>query len=190
MMSFDDIARILASHRPTFLAAAELTRAAVTLILRKGTAGLEVLFIERATHDGDPWSGNLGFPGGKAENTDKSPRQAAEREVREEIGLDLCSARYLGRLSDITGAHLPVHVACFVYGVDELPPFALSNEIRDCFWVTLAELRNPERHIVAPVHFGVAHLERPAILIPQPDKPVLWGLTYRLVMQFLELLPE
>jgi len=63
--------------------------AAVALILLTGPAGLEMLFIERARHDDDPWSGNLGFPGGKVEETDDGERQAAERETREEIGLDL-----------------------------------------------------------------------------------------------------
>jgi 8-oxo-dGTP pyrophosphatase MutT (NUDIX family) len=190
MISFTDIADILASHQPTILAATDRTRAAVALILRMGTTGLEVLFIERATHDDDPWSGNLGFPGGKVEETDNGTRLTAEREVREELGLDLSNARYLGRLSDVAGAHLPVQVACFVYGAGDLPPFVLSNEIRDSFWVPLAELCNPERHIAAPVLYAGTTLERPAILLPQPGKPVLWGLTYRLIMQFLELLNE
>lgn len=190
MLSFTDVACILASRRPTTLAAGDRVRAAVALILRGGTTGLEMLFIERATHDGDPWSGNLGFPGGKVEEMDEGPRFTAVREVREEIGLDLDNARYLGRLSDVAGAYLPVLVACFAYGVRDTPPFILSNEIQDGFWVPLAELCSPERHVVAPVRYGGTTMDRPAILLPQPGKPVLWGLTYRLVMQFLELLKE
>lgn len=190
MTTTADIARILAGRRPTLLAAAGHTRAAVALILLPGKDGLEVLFIERAAHDGDPWSGDLGFPGGKVEEGDRAPRQTAMRESREEIGLDLGSARYLGRLSDVAGAHLPVQVACFVFGVSDPPPLVLNREIRDAFWVPLADLADPARHVTAPVRFGGETLKRPAIILPTPGKPVLWGLTYRLVMQFLELLGE
>jgi 8-oxo-dGTP pyrophosphatase MutT (NUDIX family) len=183
-----DIARILDRHPPVLLDLPGHTRAAVALILRGGTHGLEVLFIERAPRAGDPWAGDLGFPGGKEEEADSDPRQSAERETREEVGLDLRDGRYLGRLSDIAGAHLPVQVSCFVYGVDDPPPFAMNEEVRDVFWVALADLCAPARHVAAPVRFGGEMLARPAIRLPQPGKPVLWGITYRLVMQFLQLL--
>jgi hypothetical protein len=31
-------------------------------------------------------------------------------------------------------------------------------------------------------------MEVPAIILPRSDTPVLWGITYRLVMQFLEII--
>lgn len=188
MATLDDIQRILAGHEPEILPPDHGTRAAVALILREGESGLEALFIERAAHEGDPWSGDVGFPGGKVEEEDSDPRRTAERETLEEIGLDLREGRFLGRLSDIAGAHLPVRVACFVYGVRDPAPFALSREIREAFWVPLAELLDQARHVEAPVRFRGEILTRPAIHLPQPARPVLWGLTYRLVMHFLQLL--
>jgi 8-oxo-dGTP pyrophosphatase MutT (NUDIX family) len=186
--TFDDIARALAGCEPSLLGEEYRIQAAVALILREECSGLSVLFIERAARVGDPWSGDLGFPGGKVETVDGSPLQTAHRETREEIGLDLGGARYLGRLSDIAGAHLPVRVSCFVFGVHDLPLFMLSHELRDAFWVPLTELFAPERHVTAPVRFDGESLERPAIRLSQPGKPVLWGITYRLVMQFVALL--
>src|SRR5512141_3330966 len=106
MLSFDDIERILGAHQPTLMPRDFRTQAAVALILRSAFAGPEILFIERAHHDGDPWSGDLGFPGGKVEKTDGEERWTAEREALEETGLDLGNSRYLGRLSDIAGAHV------------------------------------------------------------------------------------
>lgn len=190
MISFDDIQRILACHKPMLIDGHGVTRAAVALILRPGETGLEVLFIERATHPGDPWSGDLGFPGGKVEERDGDPRQTAERETLEEIGLDLGGARCLGRLSDIAGAHTPVRVSCLVYGVEDLSLLVLSGEVRDAFWVSLADLVSPQRHFTSPVRFKGETFERPAISLPHTGKPVLWGLTYRLVMHFLDLLRE
>ena len=188
MTTYDGITHILARHRPALLDLPTYTRAAVALVLRAETDGLAMLLIERASRPDDPWSGDLGFPGGKVEKGESDIRLTAERETREEIGLDLREGRYLGRLSDVSGAHLPVLVSCFVYGVGNHPSFIFSHEIRDAFWISVAGLTSPERHVMARVSFGGKMLERPAIHLPQRGKPVLWGITYRLVMEFLELL--
>jgi 8-oxo-dGTP pyrophosphatase MutT (NUDIX family) len=188
MPTYNDIQERLTAHQPVFLSDGFRTRAAVALILRSSPAGAEVLFIERAAHAGDPWSGDLGFPGGKVETDDRDARLAAERETREEIGLDLGGARYLGRLSDIAGAHLPVSVSCFVYGLTGPARFQLGDEVRTTFWTSLAQLCNPERHIEAAVRFDGSTLLRPAIRLLEPGQTVLWGITYRLVIQFLGIL--
>lgn len=187
MPSYDDIQRILSDHRPLPLQGDFRTHAAVALIVRATAAGLELLFIERAVHDADPWSGDLAFPGGKVEAEDPDERLAAERETLEEIGLDLGTARYLGRLTDIAGAHLPVRVSCFAYGLTRPAPLLLCGEIRRTIWVPLETLCAPERHIEAPVRFGGTPLLRPAIRVLAPGETVLWGITYRLVIQFLEI---
>ena len=40
-----------------------VTRAAVALIEREGRDGRELFFIQRARRKGDPWSGDMAFPG-------------------------------------------------------------------------------------------------------------------------------
>jgi len=163
-----------------------LTRAAVALILRELNGDREVLFIERARDERDPWSGHLAFPGGKVE-TGEQEQQTAERETQEEIGLDLRPAQYLGRLPDIVGANLPVRVSCFAYLLaDESPNIDVNAEVQDVFWVRLSDLRDRDRHVMSTVRFSETAMEVPAIILPQPYKPVLWGITYRLVMQYLE----
>ena len=153
MVTTPYIERILDRHEPALLDLPGHIGAAVALILSEAPDGLSILFIERAARDGDPWSGDIGFPGGKVERTDGDPRQAAERETREEIGLDLGDARYLGRLSDIAGAHMPVRVSCFVYAVTGVVLFSLSDEVRNAFWVPLPALLALEHHVTAPVLF-------------------------------------
>ena len=164
------------------------TRAAVAMIMRESPSDLEILFIERASDERDPWSGHLAFPGGKVEPGEQA-RQAAERETQEEVGLDLGAQCYLGRMSDIVGANLPVRVSCFAYGImtASVQP-VVSPEVRDVFWVRLSDILRPECHQMAKVGFSGVSLKVPAIVMPQADKPVLWGLTYRLVMQFLEII--
>jgi 8-oxo-dGTP pyrophosphatase MutT (NUDIX family) len=184
--SFEWISYLLQHPRPALRDIPGHRRAAVSLLLSSTETGYQILFIERATHPGDPWSGNIAFPGGKVEPDDLGPQQAAERETMEELAIDLSQASYLGRLSDFDGAHLPVLLSCFVYGVSQSISFEANEEVKDAFWVPVADLVDMERHGMHQFTFSGDRFESPCIRLPQEDKPVLWGLTYRLLMNFLE----
>ena len=62
--AFAEISRRLGHPAPEIRNIPGYRRAAVALILSHTGSGYRMLFIERATHPGDPWSGNIGFPGG------------------------------------------------------------------------------------------------------------------------------
>ena len=161
--------------------------AAVALVLCDAGPGPEVLFIERAEHDQDPWSGHLGFPGGRVEATDPGSRAAAERETREEIGLDLAEGEYLGRLDDLLGAHLPVVVSCFVFGLRCRPVLTLNpTEVADAFWFPLADFLDPRLHGERTIPFQGEEVTYPTIQLLDADRPRLWGITYRLIARFLD----
>ncbi len=77
-------------------------RAAVSLILTEHPElGVSVLMIQRAIHPGDPWSGQMGFPGGKVDPEDDHITATALRECQEELALDINVLSRIGRLSDI-----------------------------------------------------------------------------------------
>lgn len=187
--SLDHIAKKLAFREiKAEQAVCDRTRASVAMILRPAASDVEMLFIQRAAHDLDPWSGHIAFPGGKLEEGELEC-QAARRETREEIGIDLSQDHYLGRLSDIVGANLPVRVSCCVFAVKQTScKPVLNDEVRDLFWVRLSDLRDPARHLTSSVAFDDRRFKVPAIRLPVTDKPVLWGITYRLVLQFLSVL--
>lgn len=187
MITLDVIRRRLADHIPLLLSPPGHRCAAVAMLLRPENPSPELLLVQRASHADDPWSGDLGFPGGKVEAADGDPRRTAERETFEETGLDLGQAAYLGRLDDIAGAHLPIVVSCFVYSIDRPADPQLSDELSDAFWVPLAELADPERNRQMPVRFRGEPLQRPAIVLADPARPVLWGITYRLLSRFFDL---
>jgi len=161
--------------------------AAVALILRQGStdAGLEMLFIERSRHPRDPWSGNLAFPGGRVDPGDNGTRAAAERETLEELGLDLNTGEHLGQLDDITGAYLPVRISCHLYHLPLLPQLKANHEVTRWFWFPLDELTNPTRHTCSELYWQGENRTISGINLLGEGEPLLWGITYRLVMQFL-----
>ena len=62
-------------------------------------------------------SGEISFPGGKIENVDKSPLEAALREAKEEIGVPKKDIRILGQLDEIvtgTGYHITPYVGILI----------------------------------------------------------------------------
>src|SRR5438094_3788844 len=68
----------------------ERVDAVVAILLYQDSADeLSTLLIQRVERSNDPWSGQIGLPGGRVEKFDGSTREALEREVREEVGLEL-----------------------------------------------------------------------------------------------------
>ena len=187
MIAFAEIRRLLAGRDPLLLVDERKTRAAVAVVLHQDSGALRLLFIERAQRRGDPWSGHIAFPGGKVEQCDREPRSTAERETLEEIGLDLRSAEYLGRLDDLTGTTLPVLVSAFVYSVENPGYFELNDEVREAFWVPATDLADTQRYVQHKFRYHGAEHVYPAIDLLGAGRPVLWGLTYRFVVQLLQL---
>ena len=160
--------------------------AAVAAVVRPGDRGPEMLFIERATRDGDPWSGHMAFPGGRTEPDDDDTFDTAVRESREEIGFDITAhsgVRWLGRLNDLEGnprwrgAALRVtpHV-CWLDG--ERPLLRLNYEVADALWVSVAELADPQHHI------DYRYPPRPDERFPGIEVGhgrVVWGMTLRML---------
>jgi 8-oxo-dGTP pyrophosphatase MutT (NUDIX family) len=182
-----DVRHALARHAPRVLDARR--RAAVAMVLHEragDSGGAEVLFIERARHPTDPWSGHMAFPGGRVDPEDTGPQAAAERETREEVGLDLAGAEALGRLDDLrAGIPLvaPLILSAFVYRVDERRELRPNYEVQSAFWVPVAALLDPARHV--GWRWGPARV--PGILVGEPDRHVVWGLTYQLLDGFFRL---
>jgi 8-oxo-dGTP pyrophosphatase MutT (NUDIX family) len=191
MASLDEIRRALTVHEPRTVSAADTRQAAVAMILCRRNGEPEVLFIERAQRRGDPWSGHMAFPGGRVEQADPDPRRAAERETFEEVGLDLSSAERLGRLDDLHGHHAPgvpeLVISAFVYHLPGPSELVLNHEVREAFWFPVASLLDPERHVDYPA-YQLGGLPYPGILVGDPERHVVWGLTYRFLEFFFEVM--
>ena len=140
MATIEDVRRSLAGHQPEIIPPGDRGHAAVALVVRPQGPDLEVLLIQRVEAKGDRWSGHIAFPGGRVGVEDAGPRQTAERETLEEVGLDLGRADHLGRLDDLAGGMAPIVVSGFVYAVREAPPLVLNFEVEQAFWLPIARL--------------------------------------------------
>jgi 8-oxo-dGTP pyrophosphatase MutT (NUDIX family) len=138
------------------------------------------LFIQRATAEDDPWSGQMAFPGGRNEDTDADLAATAARETLEEIGLDLASARALGALTDLDGGRAtnrPITVSGHCFWLPSSPGrLVLSHEVAAVVSVPVGDLLDPSRHI--DYHYPRTGLLFPGIQLDHPDQ-VIWGLTLR-----------
>ena len=165
-------------------------RAAVALIFRAGETGdPELLFIKRAEYPGDPWSGQVAFPGGREEVGDSNLMNTAIRETREETGLDLGrDATVIGTLEDLRPqtVRLPdIIVRPFVVLLTRPGELLLSDEVASAFWVPLAALRREESWRETTVLARGIQMERRAF---HHEGQVVWGMTERILAQLLALL--
>lgn len=189
MLSIGEIGSHLGGHAPTLFEQEAERRAAVAMVLRDDSGPVEVLLIERARHEADPWSGHMAFPGGRVDDIDRTSRDAAERETLEEVGVSLAGAAPLGRLDDMRGLPSTARqlvVSAFVYHVRDPDPLVTNHEVQEAFWFPLASLLDPALHIRHPVRRG-SRADFPGILVGEPGRHVVWGLTYRFLQSFFEV---
>jgi 8-oxo-dGTP pyrophosphatase MutT (NUDIX family) len=161
-------------------------RAAVALVLRVEHGGLALLFVKRAEYAGDPWSGQVAFPGGRHEPEDGTLWDTATRETREETALDLTrDGRLLGRLDDLhpRSQVLPsIVVRPFVAVAAPSEPLALSPELSSAFWVPVDRLRDAEARVISVVRPRGEEMRVPSFV---HDGHTIWGMTFRILEDFL-----
>lgn len=166
-------------------------RAAVALIVRDLDRNPEVLFIRRADQEGDPWSGQMAFPGGHLHQGDLSARHAAERETFEEIGLKLSvSGRYLGALepqrplTQIAGVSLVVWP--YVYElVDPSVQLVLSREVAEVHWALVGPMLRQENVLRVERELGGRRYSLPGFDV---NGRIVWGMTFRMLNRLLSLI--
>ncbi len=176
----------LSNHTPRQADSTGRTEAAVAIVLAVAErTRLDLLFIKRAEIEGDPWSGQMAFPGGRREPRDRDLLETARRETWEEVGIHLKADTLLGVLDDLaplTPTLPPILVRPFVFGLIERPGVTLSGEVAMHLWTPLDDL--PRQRGEAEITIRGDRLTMPAFAV---GPHVIWGMTHRIINSLLNL---
>ena len=161
-------------------------RSSVAIILTNGHSedNAKMLMIRRSKRQGDPWSGDMGFPGGRfSATTDKNIYETAMRELYEETGVKRGDGlENIGRLSELlTKAHeksAPMIITPFVFRVNKIPIFKKNNEVEELIWIPLSYFFNQQNRNTMEIRKGKLKWGFPSYIY---DKKCIWGLSLSMI---------
>src|SRR5947209_1449935 len=147
--------------------------------------GLQTLLVQRAEREGDPWSRQIGLPGGRVKQGAETPRTALHREVDEEVGIKLEDVG--AELGSLSVGHpmrrLEMRVQPWVYGLRVKPKVSLGSEIADSFWVSLTEL--PPKMKMSEIMIRNEPRSVESFVV---EGKIVWGFTYRVLTELIPIL--
>ncbi len=172
-----------------------LTRVQPALLVPKRSAGVavifgdsgdgeEVLLIRRAEREDDPWSGQVGFPGGMVSASDESFEETARRETAEEVGVDLSSgaAAFLGYMPELRARTREIVVVPSVFKLAVIPEVTPNKEVASSEWVGLRGLGRKEARSTYLLRRDGGDIPLPSLV---HGRLVIWGLTERILWTIL-----
>ena len=142
----------------------------------------EIIFTQRSSHL-STHSGEVSFPGGKADKIDHSLFDTALREYNEEINLNSKDVTELGKLNYLISRH-KIEVNPFIASVDHPQALQPNEEIQEIFTVPLDFLLDPK-------NIQRENIERHGSVWLVPTWNIkdqkIWGLTAMITVNFLNV---
>jgi 8-oxo-dGTP pyrophosphatase MutT (NUDIX family) len=163
-------------------------KSAVMILLFTQDNELHTFFIERNVYDG-VHSGQISFPGGGFEKTDKDLFHTALRETQEEIGIQAADIHILGNLTELYIPPSNFDVFPVVGFLDKEPQLDIdTSEVQKVFKISLSELRNRNNIGKGIITIkGGREVEVPCFWL---DNHMVWGATSMILSEFIEVVDE
>ncbi|MEO8719098.1 MAG: CoA pyrophosphatase, partial [Burkholderiales bacterium] len=175
------LATNLARHAPAPPAPHALTRAAVCVLVTDGGHGEAAFLLTRRAERLSTHAGQYALPGGRIDGGE-APLEAARREAREEIGLELAPRDFLGVLDEYPtrSGYLITPLVAWVADGARLAPN--PAEVAKIYRVPLADLGRPG----SPQFIAIPESDRPVIRYPVLGT-LLHAPTAAVLYQFMEV---
>jgi len=142
----------------------------------------ELIYTQRSSHL-STHSGEVSFPGGKADESDPSLFGTALRESNEEMNLDSKDVTKLGKLNYLISRH-KIEVNPFVASIDQPQTLKPNEEIQEIFTV-------PLDFLLDPANIKRETIERQGGVWQVPTWTIkdqkIWGLTAMITVNFLNV---
>lgn len=167
--------------------------AAVAVLLRgSGLDDFSVLLMRRAYRETDPWSGQIGLPGGHVEEIDDDLVATARRESVEEVGVDPMGgseAIHLGALPVLQATsrakRMPLFITPIVFYRAEVEEPTCGPEADEAFWL-------PMRMALSGVLDADHRYEHKGLVRMLPswrfEDRTIWGMTHGILTRFFQAL--
>lgn len=156
----------------------------VLIVLYPDSGIWNTIFIKRTTDHG-PHSGQMAFPGGMFEQSDKSLYDTAIREAEEEIGINSKDITYIGKLTPL---HIPVSNIIVNPFIVSLPsrPFLTANlkEVEEIFETPVNNFLDKKILSFFTFEYKGNTYKAPCFII---DKYTIWGATAMIWNEFLTI---
>ena len=157
---------------------------AILILLYFVDNDLYTCLIKRA-NDGGAHSGQISFPGGKREETDRNDVHTATREAEEEVGV---IGRDIKILGELTKLFIPISNFCVVPIVGYLPyrPTFIPDKTEVDFVIEtkIKNLLDEEKQIVETFETQAFQITAPCFLL---ENHFVWGATAMIMSEFSEV---
>ncbi|MDD2983245.1 MAG: CoA pyrophosphatase [Crocinitomicaceae bacterium] len=167
--------------------ATNIRESAVAIVMYKTSENHEIVLIQRPDYIG-AHGGQISFPGGKRDLEDEDLKATAMRECKEEIGISLEEAAFLGQMTPV---YIPVsnfHVEPYLFYYDQIPNFVKDErEVSAIFSISVVDLLHDGTISKMEIDIQGDRLYKdiPCFLI---NEKKIWGATALILSELKEVL--
>lgn len=147
------------------------------------------VLMQRHVYEGTH-SGQISFPGGKREKSDKDLRETALREANEELSIDSKKVQILGELTQVYIPPSRYLVSPFLGIVSARPQFVPeAAEVNEIIEVPVSQFLDPSK-LKEKYHFIPTLNSKIKIRYFDVDQRVVWGATAMMLSEITEILKK